>query len=244
MDARSSPPGRRMLSRRPGSANERRPREDQGEVRRTLTRDRAAACDVVTYRVDGHVAVVTLNRPERRNALNLAAYEPLELLLRFANADPEARVVVLTGADPAFCSGDDVLELMSGPDAQAHMPAGPVVRYPPTPAARVGPAEAAELLFTGDTIDSSEALRIGLVSEVVPHAERKPKARAMARKIAQNPPLAVRFMKEGLRRATFGDPCELGAWGIQTIHALMKTEDQREGVASFLERREPVFRGR
>jgi len=108
----------------------------------------------------------------------------------------------------------------------------------------VGPAKAAELLFTGDVIDAAEALRIGLVSEVFPHEELLPRARSMAEKIASNAPLALRFMKEGLRRAAPGDAHELGAWAMQTIHRLMQTEDHREGVRSFLERREPVFHGR
>ena len=108
----------------------------------------------------------------------------------------------------------------------------------------MGPAKAAELLFTGDAIDAAEALRIGLVSEVTAHAELMPRARALASRIAANPPLSLRYMKEGLRRATFGDPREIGGWAIETIRRLMQTEDHREGVASFLEKREPVFRGR
>ena len=108
----------------------------------------------------------------------------------------------------------------------------------------VGMSRAAELLFTGDIIDAPEALRIGLVSEVTPHDELMTRARALAARIAVNPPLALRYMKEGLRRGTYGDPRELGGWAIETIRALMKTEDHKEGVASFLEKREPVFRGR
>ncbi len=267
--------------------------------------DAAAAQDVL-YAVADHVATITLNRPHRRNALNYNAYDQLERAFRTATADPEVRCVVVTATDPAFCSGDDVGEIMAGPKAFSSRAAeAPPVRHTPTPAAMaalecdkpviaavngaavgwgmelalfadiricsdkarfaelfikrglvsdvggfyrlpaiVGPAKAAELLFTGEVIDAAEALRIGLVSEVVPHADLMTRAYALAGKIACNPPLALRFMKEGLNRSAYGDPREIGAWAIETIRKLMKTEDHKEGVASFMEKREPVFTGR
>ena len=51
-------------------------------------------------------------------------------------------------------------------------------------------------------------------------------------------------MKEGLTRLSYGDPNEIGSWAIETIRKLMKTEDHKEGVASFLEKRAPVFTGK
>ena len=259
----------------------------------------------VLYAVADHVATITLNRPEQRNALNYDAYDRLEAAFRRAVAEPEVRCVIVTGADPAFCSGDDVREIMAGPKAVSTAPSAPVVRHRPTPAAMaalecdkpviaavngaavgwgmelalyadiriaserakfaelfikrglvcdvggfyrlpyiVGPAKAAELLFTGDVIDAEEALRIGLVREATPHEELMDRARDLAARIAANPPLALRYMKEGLRRAAYGDPRELGGWAIETIRRLMQTEDHKEGVASFLEKRAPVFQGR
>ena len=253
------------------------------------------------YDVSDHIALITLNRPERRNALNRRGYDELESAFRTASGDPLVRCVVVTGADPAFCSGEDVKEMMTG--EKKAPPA--TVRRPPTPAAMavlecelpviaavngsavgwgmelalyadirlasekasfaelfirrglicdvggllrlpaiVGPAKAAELLYTGDVIDAAEAGRIGLVSEVTPHADLMPKAMNLAGRIARNSPLALRFMKEGLRRTTLGDPRETGSWAIEVIYKLFDTEDHREGVRSFLEKREPVFTGR
>ena len=71
-----------------------------------------------------------------------------------------------------------------------------------------------------------------------------PRALALATRIAANPPLALKAMKAGLRRAAFGDPREIGSWAIETIYRLFDTEDHREGVRSFLEKRPPIFRGR
>jgi enoyl-CoA hydratase/carnithine racemase len=261
----------------------------------------AAAFECVRVEAADQVATLTLNRPHRRNALNFRAYDELEKALRAASGDPAVRCVIVTGADPAFCSGDDVAEIMAGPKAVSEAPAP----SQPTPAAMaalecakpiiaavngaavgwgmelalfadirlaserarfgelfvkrgltcdvggfyrlpavVGPAKAAELLFTGEIVDAAEALRIGLVSEVLPHEALEPRARALAGAIAANPPLAVQALKAGLKRAAYGDPREIGAWAIGEIRRLMRTEDHREGVASFLEKREPVFRGR
>ena len=265
--------------------------------------EKSTVFECVLCTLEDHVATITLNRPERRNALTYRAYDELEQAFRTAAADPDVRCVIVTGTDPAFCSGDDVGEIMAGPKpvSKAPMP----VTFQATPAALavlecdkpviaavngaavgwgmelalfadiriasdkakfgelfvkrglvcdvggfyrlpaiVGPAKAAELLFTGDIFDAAEALRIGLVSEVCAHADLMTRARAMASRIAANPPLAVRHLKAGLTRYAYGDPREIGAWAIEKIRLLMQTEDHKEGVASFLEKRPPVFQGR
>jgi len=108
----------------------------------------------------------------------------------------------------------------------------------------VGREKAAELLLTGEIIDAQEALRIGLVGRVVPHEDLLEVAMERARTIAANPPLAVRKLKQALRTTLDPDWQELGVWVSSTLRELFRTEDHREGVASFLEKREPRFVGR
>ena len=111
-------------------------------------------------------------------------------------------------------------------------------------ASLVGRETAAELLFTGDVIDAPRAKEIGLVSRVVAHDQLLPTALELAEKIAGRPPLAVQKIKEGLRRAVDPDWTELGVWVSTSLSELFKTEDHREGVKSFLEKRPAVYVGR
>jgi enoyl-CoA hydratase/carnithine racemase len=78
----------------------------------------------------------------------------------------------------------------------------------------------------------------------VPHDALIEEALVLAKKIAANPPLAVRYLKEGMRRSQTQDIHEMGSWISQTLGILFQTEDHKEGVASFLEKREPSFKGR
>jgi enoyl-CoA hydratase/carnithine racemase len=77
---------------------------------------------------------------------------------------------------------------------------------------------------------------------VVPHERLMEEARALAGRIAANPPLAVQALKTGLARTAYGDPREIGGWAIDTIRRLARTDDHLEGVASYLEKRAPVFK--
>jgi enoyl-CoA hydratase/carnithine racemase len=108
----------------------------------------------------------------------------------------------------------------------------------------VGRETAAELLFTGRVVDAASAKEMGVVSRVVPHEALMPTALALAREIAANPPLAVQRLKAGLRRALDPDWQELGRWVSATLGELFQTEDHHEGVAAFLEKREPKYVGR
>ena len=107
----------------------------------------------------------------------------------------------------------------------------------------VGRERAAELLFTGEVIDATEARAIGLVGRVVDHDELLPTAMAVAERIAANPPLAVQAIKRGMRQAVDPDWNELGRYVSATLAELFQTADHREGVRSFLEKRAPNFTG-
>ncbi len=108
----------------------------------------------------------------------------------------------------------------------------------------IGDAHAAYLLLTGDSIDAAEALRIGLVSVVVPAEDLRDRAFAIARRVQANAPLAVRAVKRLLRDARSlpldqGLRAERDAWG-----ALRDSEDRAEGRAAFAAKRPPRYRGK
>ncbi len=246
---------------------------------------------------DGDVDVVTIDRPEVRNALRFQSYDELERAVR----DSTARCILITGADPVFCSGDDVREVMGGgngpkPTAVAPRltPAADALLHTDIPviaavngaavgwgmelalmadirvsserakygelfvlrglcsdvagigrlAQLVGRERAAEMLFTGEVIDADTAERWGLVSRVVPHDQLMATALDLAHTVASRPPLAVQQLKAGLRRALDPDWADLGTWVSTTLGTLFRTDDHREGVRAFLEKRPPHFTGR
>ena len=252
----------------------------------------------LTYETRDHVGVITLDRPDVHNALRRRTYAELEDAVRTT----EARVLVITGRDPSFCSGDDVREIMGGGDGPP-----PELKESPrlTPAAEallgtdvpviaavngsavgwgmelalmadlrvaserarfgelfvdrglccdvaglgrlvqlVGREHASELLFTGRRVAADEALRIGLVGRVVAHDQLMKTALDLAAAIAAKPPLAVAKLKAGLRKAADPDWSDLGRWVSTSLAELFTTDDHREGVRAFLEKRDPVYRGR
>jgi enoyl-CoA hydratase/carnithine racemase len=256
------------------------------------------SAELLAERID-EVEVLTINRPRARNALTYETYRLLEEAVRGSSA----RCLVITGTDPAFCSGDDVKQIMAsedGPPADALernprlTPAADALLHTDIPviaavngaavgwgmelslmadirvaserarfgelfvmrglccdvpglarlAGAVGREKAAELLFTGEIFDASEAQRIGLVSRVTAHDDLLPTALELAQRIANNAPLAVQKLKSGLREALDPDWQALGAWVSSSLGELFRTEDHREGVRAFLEKRRPSYRGR
>ena len=108
----------------------------------------------------------------------------------------------------------------------------------------VGPARARELMFTSDRVDSERAERIGLFNRVVPDAELRGAAFEFARSLAQGPRVALRNMKDNLDDALSIDyPTALHREAERLVQA-SRTEDHREAVKAFVEKRKPVFKGR
>ncbi len=245
------------------------------------------------------VAIVTIDRQEAMNALDVATLTELRDRLHELGDDDAARVVILTGAgEKAFVAGADI-KYMSGLDvdqakqwgALGHetgrlletMPKPTIaaingfalgggcelavacdIRYAASSAklgqpevnlgiipgwggtqrlARLsGPGVAKELIFTGRIIDAEEALRVGLVNAV--HDPVLDKAREVATSLASKSPISLRLMKELANRALGGDHRHnLEAEG-ETFGALFSSEDAKEGLTAFVEKRAPRFVGR
>jgi enoyl-CoA hydratase/carnithine racemase len=108
----------------------------------------------------------------------------------------------------------------------------------------VGLSKAAELIYTGRTLPAEECLALGLVSRVVPDADVLPQSLALAGEIAANAPLAVQAAKRMLRMA-WAEPFEAHVHHVfLQLLPLMQSEDTKEGIAAFMEKRAPRFSGR
>jgi len=252
------------------------------------------------------VAILTLNRPDRLNAMSGEMLDAmLEALPRLAD-DPAVGVVVLTGAGRGFCAGGDVKAMAEGREfggttleekAQALRTRMEVSRWlhelpKPTIAmvrgaaagaglslalacdlrvasdnarfatafARVGysgdfggswfltqlvgTAKARELYYTAEIVDAAQALALGMVNRVVPDARLEDETLAFARKLANGPRVALRYMKRNMNAAETGslkEHLDLEAWHHTRTGM---TEDHREAARAFVEKREPTFKGR
>ncbi len=248
--------------------------------------------DAVSYAVHNGVAWLTIERPERRNALSADVRAGLWDGTRRFNADDSARVLVLTGSgDRAFCAGGDLGEMaetsLTVPPPDFLPQFGRNIDVPkPTIAAvngaayadgflltqccdlcvaadtasfavtevKVGrgspwaaplswlvpPRVALQIVLTGDPVPARRAFEIGLVNEVVPAAELRATAQAVAERIAANAPLSVLASK---RTAYLSRP-DVFAEAEQIWEPVYHSADAQEGPAAFRDKRPPAWTGR
>lgn len=256
--------------------------------------------------VRDHVATLTFNRPEKRNALGDIVTPALRRMLLEVDQDPDVRVVVVTGVGQAFCSGGDVSGMGSGRDGpepshqdkvrglqrkqhdltlRLHELSKPTIAALPGAAAGagmsialacdlriasetaflvpgftrvglsgdygsswflnrlIGPSRTKELFFTGRRVQSEEALALGLFNEVVASDLLADRVREIAGQIGNGPPIAIRYMKQNIDRASVADLRTCLDWEAERTITCGGTEDHSEAVSAFLEKRAPQFRG-
>jgi len=249
---------------------------------------------------DSGIAILTLNRPEKRNAISYELIDELLRALEEIKTSP-ARVLIVTGAGKGFCSGMDLeaLQGMTGRTPELNLDDSKrmaslfrsLYDFPkPTIAAVNGPAiaggtglatlcdftlavpeakfgytevrigfvpaivstfllrqvgekTARDLLLTGRLFDAAEALRIGLITEIVPPEQLLDRARALAQLLMENSPMSLAYTKRLLSdqaRAELDSHIETA---VAENAAIRATADFREGIASFLEKRKPIWTG-
>jgi enoyl-CoA hydratase len=255
----------------------------------------------ILYEKSEGIATITINRPEKLNALNQETIQEISSTLDDAEKDENIRVVVITGAgDRAFSAGADINEMkgktpidlrrscqrtkemmnkvedlekpviaaingyalggglelamacdlrIASEKARLGQPEiniglipgwGGTQRLPRF----VGKAIAKEMIFTGKMIDAKTAERLGLVNAVVPADQLKAAVKKLAEELSSKPPIAVKLAKQLINNSIetnlrIGMMHESEAFGI-----LSSTEDVKEGIAAFLEKRKPKFKGK
>jgi enoyl-CoA hydratase/carnithine racemase len=175
----------------------------------------------------GSVMVITINRPEARNAVNGAVSTAVGDALAQAQHDTEVRAVVITGAgDKSFCAG-----------------AGGVFRI----IGQLPRKVALQMLLTGEPISAAEAARWGLINQVVRDGTGLEAALALAERVTVNAPLSVQASKRIAYGADDGAiPDEEPGWARteREFRLLLKSEDAKEGPLAFAEKRPPVWKAR
>jgi 2-(1,2-epoxy-1,2-dihydrophenyl)acetyl-CoA isomerase len=262
------------------------------------------AYETVLYGVERGVATITLDRPEKLNAISEKLAAEVQEALRTSDADEEVRAVVLTGAGKGFCSGLDltaprpdprtmarkerldeyrwvgrvallitsmdkpVIAAINGPAAGAGLsmalaadirvmaegtrmttgygrrglsPDGGMTYFLPR---ILGQSRAAELILTSRWVDSAECERIGLVARLFPAEGFREKVADYAAEVAAGAPVAMTYAKRLLAQSVTADLPSILRDELISIHRCFETEDVREGMQAFAEKRAPRFWGR
>jgi enoyl-CoA hydratase/carnithine racemase len=253
---------------------------------------------------DSGITTITLNRPEKLNALAGHMRRDLAEALEAAGSDRNVHVVVITGAGRAFCAGGDIramAELIEKENADEfsrllgsarrvvtaiRQMTKPVVASIGGPASGAGfnlalacdlriasteatfsqsfvkvglhpdwggtyflprlvtPNKACELFFLGETIDANEALRLGMINYIVEPAELETETRKLAERLRAAPAISVAAAKQAVYMSQTAEMEEMLRFETEAQLRCFESEDGREGVRAFLEKREPKFTGR
>jgi enoyl-CoA hydratase len=246
---------------------------------------------------DGHVGIVTLNRPDKLNALSLELMKQLVAALEAYDQDDNIYVILLAGNERAFAAGADIGDMaeatvvsqykgnqfarwerigkvskpvvaavsgfalgggcelamscdliIASDTAQFGQPEINIGVMPGAGGTQrliraVGKAMAMDVILTGRFLSAREALSAGLVSRVVPKEHFYTEALRICHEMATKPPLALRMAKESVRKAHEVGLTEGLEYERKLFYLLFATEDQKEGMRAFLEKRQPRFKG-
>lgn len=258
--------------------------------------------DIVSYESDGRIALITLNRPDARNAINGDVAAGLEAAVDRMEDDPEVWVGILRAntegqSNPVFCAGADLKAINSGQAGSLNTKrggfagfvyrerrkpiivavdglataggceivlaadlvvattrsafglaevkrnliagAGGLFRLPRA----IGQAAAMEAILTGEPIQAERAYNLGLVSRLVAPGEAEAEARRLAAQITANAPLAVWASRQVVLAAAYEDDETLKALTNTEFAKVLASEDTKEGLTAFIEKRLPNWKG-
>src|SRR2546427_251554 len=168
----------------------------------------------VQVEIKAPVATITLNKPERLNALDLEVWEGIREAAETVDSAPGVRVVILQGA-------------------------GGTQRLPRT----IGISMAKELIYSARRFDAAEALRIGFVNHVYPAGEIPARAAELAAEIAANGPLAVQAAKQSIDGTFWREREAWLAWEADQAVGPLLSEDRQAGMRAAAERKRADFQG-
>jgi len=253
---------------------------------------------LVTSQYAPAVALIQINRPKERNALNTLLMQELRDSLHALDRDDDVRAIIITGNEQAFAAGADIKQMANleavdmlladqfatwdqirktkkpliaavsgfclGGGCELAMSCDmivasetaqfgqPEIRIGVIPGAGgthrlarvIGKARAMELVLTGKLITAAEAFSRGIVNKVVPMEMLLQESVALASEVASMSPIAVRLAKEAVLQA-FEMPLEQGLhFERKNFYLCFTTDDQKEGMHSFIEKRKPDYKGR
>ena len=256
--------------------------------------------EMVIYEKEEGIALITFNRAEKRNAINIKMRDELIDALLDAGSDHQIRVVILTGGTETFCAGADIkdsptpsmfwdkispkrtysyyhlIEDMGKPviaaiagyclggglelactcdiriaaenallgDAHSRIGVigggGSTQRLPRL----IGVGRAKELIFSGDPIDAKEAERIGLVNKVVATQALLEEAKKLANLYKERPPAVLKLVKAAINDGIQMSLAQGLDYEAKCATLVSFTEDYKEGMRAFVEKRKPVFQGK